>query len=307
MRISSSYLYQQNVTQMNNLMSNLAKTQQQASSGNRVLTASDDPAAAAQMLEIGKMKTANTQFASNRQNAKSTLSLVDGSLSSASNLLASVKTLAIQAGNGALDDDQRNGLAMRLRGDISQLQSLANSTDGTGKYLFAGYQASTQPFVQDPSTGVISYQGDQGQQTIEVTQDHQMATGIPGQTVFGSGDSDVFKNLTALANQLSTSMAKYPGGNTQFTADLLKSSGQIDTALTRVTTLQTMVGSNMNELDTLDSAGSTMDVTYQQMLANAGQVDIIQSISQLSQQQLALQAAQKSFVQISNLSLFSYM
>ncbi|MCX7113823.1 MAG: flagellar hook-associated protein FlgL [Proteobacteria bacterium] len=307
MRISSSTVFQQSVTQMNNLMANLAKTQQQTASGNRVLTASDDPAAAAQMLEIGKMQASNKQYTSNRQSAKNTLGLVDGSLTSVSNLLASVKTLAIQAGNAVLDDTQRNGLATQLRGDISQLQALANGTDGTGNYLFAGYQASTQPFTQNPTTGAISYQGDQGQQTIEVAQGQHMATSIPGQTVFGAGDNDAFKSLAALAKQLSTPKAQYPGGNSQFTADLQKSSGQIDGALTRVTTLQTMTGANLNELGALDSAGATLDLTYQQMLANAGQVDIVQAISQLSQQQLALQAAQKSFVQISNLSLFSYM
>jgi flagellar hook-associated protein 3 FlgL len=259
------------------------------------------------MLEIGKMQAANTQYTSNRLSAKNTLNLVDGSLTGVSNLLASVKTLAIQAGNGVLDDTQREGLATQLRGDISQLLALANSTDGTGNYLFSGYQASTQPFTQNPTTGAVSYQGDQGQQTIEVAQGQQMATGIPGQTVFGSGSGDVFKSLAALADQLSTPMAKYPGGNTQFTADLQQSSRQIDHALTAVTTLQTMTGANLNELDSLDNAGSALDLTYQKMLATTGQVDIVQAISQLSQQQLGLQAAQKSFVQINNLSLFSYI
>jgi len=307
MRITNATIFQQNVTQIGNLMANLAKTQQQASSGNRVQTASDDPAAAAQLLEIGKLQTANTQYASNRQTAKSTLSLVDGSLSGVSNLLASVITLAIQAGNGALDDTQRSGLAAQLRTNIAQLQALANSTDGTGNYLFAGYQTAAPPFSQNASTGLITYQGDQGQQSVEVGPGQQMTTNIPGQTVFGSGDSDIFQNLNALANQLNIPKAQYVGGDTQFTADLHRSSAQIDQTLTQVTTLQTMVGGNLNELDTLDNAGSSLDLTYRQMLADTGQVDIVQAISQLSQQQLALQAAQKTFVQISNLSLFSYM
>jgi len=307
MRISNSTIFQQNVTQMDNLMSNLAKTQQQISSGNRVQTASDDPAAAAQLLEISKMQTANTQYATNRTGAENTLNLTNGALTSVSNLLASAKTLAVQAGNGTLDDTQRSSLATQLRGDISQLQSLANSTNGTGNYLFSGYQTSTQPFIQNPTTGSISYQGDQGQQTVEVAQGQQMATSFSGQTVFGSGNSDIFKSLTALANQLSTPMAQYPGGNTQFTTDLQQYSSNIDQALTNVSTLQTTVGANLNQLTALDGAGSSLDVTYQQMLANTGQVDIVQAISQMSQQQLALQAAQKSFVQIANLSLFNYM
>ena len=307
MRISNSTIFQQNVTQMDNLMSNLAKTQQQISSGNRVQTASDDPAAAAQLLEISKMQTANTQYATNRTGAENTLNLTNGALTSVSNLLASAKTLAVQAGNGTLDDTQRSSLATQLRGDISQLQSLANSTNGTGNYLFSGYQTSTQPFIQNPTTGSISYQGDQGQQTVEVAQGQQMATSFSGQTVFGSGNSDIFKSLTALANQLSTPMAQYPGGNTQFTTDLQQYSSNIDQALTNVSTLQTTVGANLNQLTALDGAGSSLDITYQQMLANTGQVDIVQAISQMSQQQLALQAAQKSFVQIANLSLFNYM
>lgn len=307
MRISNSTIFQQNTSQIDKLMTGLSKSQQEVSSGKRVVTASDDPAAAARLLDIGKMQADGKQYAKNRVAAKGTLGMVDGALGNVANLLTSTKTLAVQAGNATLDDSQRKILSTQLQTHIDQLRSLANSRDGTGNYLFSGYQTSTAPYAKDPATGIISYQGDQGQPSVEVAQGLQTQTGFPGQSVFGSGDGDVFNNLSALAVQLATPMASYPGGKAKFTLDLRANMGHIDQALTNVTTVQAAVGNNLNQISSLDDAGSALDINYQAMQAETGDVDIVKAISQMTQQQLALQAAQKSFVQVSSLSLFSYM
>lgn len=307
MRISNSTIFQQNTSQIDKLMTGLSKSQQEVSSGKRVVTASDDPAAAARLLDIGKMQADGKQYAKNRVAAKGTLGMVDGALGNVSNLLTSTKTLAVQAGNATLDDSQRKILSTQLQTNIDQLRTLANSRDGTGNYLFSGYQTSTAPYAKDPATGIISYQGDQGQPSVEVAQGLQTQTGFPGQSVFGSGDGDVFNNLSALAVQLATPMASYPGGKAKFTLDLRANMGHIDQALTNVTTVQAAVGNNLNQISSLDDAGSALDINYQAMQAETGDVDIVKAISQMTQQQLALQAAQKSFVQVSSLSLFSYM
>ena len=48
MRISTSTIYSSNVTNMNNMEVQIAQTQQQISTGNRIQSPADDPTGAAQ-------------------------------------------------------------------------------------------------------------------------------------------------------------------------------------------------------------------------------------------------------------------
>jgi flagellar hook-associated protein 3 FlgL len=52
-------------------------------------------------------------------------------------------------GNGTLSDDDRASLATDLQGIRDQLMNLANSTDGNGRYIFAGYKTEAAPFDRD--------------------------------------------------------------------------------------------------------------------------------------------------------------
>ena len=67
------------------------------------------------------------------------------------------------------------------------------------------------------------------------------------------------------------------------------------------------VGSRLKEIDTLDSAGDDLDLQYASTLSGLQDLDMVKAISLFSQQQITLQAAQKSFTSISGLSLFNYI
>lgn len=81
----------------------------------------------------------------------------------------------------------------------------------------------------------------------------------------------------------------------------------IDHALETVLTARADVGANLRELDALSSAGADRDVQYQQTLSRLEDLDYNRALSLFSQQQLALEAAQKSFLKTSGLSLFSLL
>jgi flagellar hook-associated protein 3 FlgL len=95
-----------------------------------------------------------------------------------------VQTLIVGAGSGVLDDPQRQFMAAELRGRFDDLLGLANTTDGTGTFLFAGYQSTTQPFSK--TAGGVRYNGDQGQRTLQVGPQRMIALSEPGNTVFES-------------------------------------------------------------------------------------------------------------------------
>jgi flagellar hook-associated protein 3 FlgL len=81
----------------------------------------------------------------------------------------------------------------------------------------------------------------------------------------------------------------------------------LDGGLNRILETRAFVGSSLNELDSLDALGSNLHIQYQQNISQLQDLDYTKALSDLSLQQTALEAAQKSFVQVMGLSLFQYM
>ena len=299
MRISTQTLFDSGAARIGDLQSSLYKTQQQLATGRRVLTPSDDPIAAARALEVTQSQSLNTQYGTNRGYAKDSLTMVDSTLSSVTELLQNVKTTAISAGNGSLGDGERASIATALQSSLDQLVGLSNTRDGQGNYLFSGFQTTTPAFAQT-ATGV-QYQGDQGQRLIQVDSSRQMAVSSQGQAVFQGGGQDMFKTLSDLITQLNTP------GTTGLSAALATADNNLGLALNNVSSVRASVGSRLQELDALDSAGSDKNLQYSQNLSNLQDLDYTQALTDLSKQQMTLEAAQKSFVQISGLSLFKLL
>jgi flagellar hook-associated protein 3 FlgL len=298
MRISTQYLFESGGARISDLQSSLVKTQQQIATGTRILTPADDPVAAARALEVTQSQSINTQLSRNRQTAMTALTAEDSTLASVTNLLQSVQDTVTSAGNGTLSDVNRASLATTLQANLDQLVGLANTTDAQGNYVFSGYQSNTRAFVQT-ATGA-TYQGDSGQQLLQVDASRQMAIGNTGQSVFQGGGQDVFQTIKSLVTLLQTPGAPAP-------ATLATLSSSLNQSLNNVLTVRSSVGSRLNELDALNASGSDRDLQYSQTLSSLQDLDYAKAVTQLTQQQTTLQAAQQSFVKISGLSLFNYL
>jgi len=300
MRISTQTLFETGAARIGELQSGLVKTQQQIGTGRRILTPADDPVAAARALEVTQSQSLNIQYGVNRQHAKSSLGAVEGTLSSVTALLQDVKTSVIAAGNGSFSDTERGFLATELRGRFEQLLGLANSRDAMGNYLFSGFQTATPAFAETVP-GVVQYQGDQGQRLVQADATRQMAVSNPGQAVFQGGGVDVFETLNDLITLLNTP------GTAGLAAGLATANSDTDLALDHVLTVRASVGSRLQELDALDNAGEDRNLQYSQILSELQDLDYAKALTQLSQQQLILEAAQQSFVKTSGLSLFNFI
>ena len=182
MRISTSTLFSEGVASMNQLQTSLARTQAQISTGRRILNPADDPAAAARATELNQADAANTQFAANRTAATNTLSLSESILGSVTSLLQDAQALTVQAGNATLNASDLRSIAGDLSGRLQELIGLANSTDGTGNFLFSGAQGRVQPFVE--TAAGVSYQGDDVQRLIQAAPSRQIAGTDSGADIF---------------------------------------------------------------------------------------------------------------------------
>jgi flagellar hook-associated protein 3 FlgL len=374
-----------------------------------MLTPADDPAASASALLVTQADGTNAQYTTNRDAVKASTGLAEAVLQSVTTAIQDAKTMAVQAGNGTLSPADRKSVGEELQGRLDQLIALANSTDGTGNYLFSGYQGKTVPFI-NTELGV-QYMADDGQRMVQVSSSRQMALSDSGGDIFmrvknGNGtfvteatptnsgsaaigqgavtdatqitgstykltfttpttytitettakgevlpptpvppepahsyesgqafdlpgmqislvgtpdagdtftikpstNEGLFKTMSDLIKALNTTSPEGTAAtNALLTSNISKAMSGLDRGLDRVLTARASLGSRMNELDSLQATGEDLGLQYKKTLSTLQDLDYNKAISDLNRQTLSLTAAQKSFKQIADLTMFNYM
>lgn len=181
-RISTGMMYQQSINTMLAKQATLAHTQQQLSSGQRLVTAKDDPVAAGTAVGLDRAVAELERFGMNASAVQNRLGLQENALTQVGDAMARVNELVIQANNAAMGDDSRQAISTELKSIYAGLLDLANSTDGAGRYLFGGTSDGSAPFAI--AGGNVIYSGDQTQRQVEVAPDMFVADTLPGSEVF---------------------------------------------------------------------------------------------------------------------------
>jgi flagellar hook-associated protein 3 FlgL len=182
MRISTQSFY---VSAMGLQQQKLFRVQQQLATNSKFLSAGDDPVGAARALGVSQTLSENAQYATSRQRASLSLATEENALNSVTAILQNMKALTVHAGNGTLSDADRESLATTIQSGLDQLIGVANSDNGNGQYLFAGFKSGSPPFVTGAGGGV-QYVGDQGQRLMQIDVARQMSTSDDGRTIFQS-------------------------------------------------------------------------------------------------------------------------
>lgn len=164
-RVATANTYDRALFNIQQRQAQLGTSQDQLSSGKRVLRASDD-AVAATLSERTQNRLLRTESDKRGLEAsRRSLAQAEGALASATEVYARVKELVIQAGDGVLNASDRSSIANELIGLREQLLSLANQKDSAGKPLFAGLGAVNvdgQSFVEQMGTNVAMTYGADG-------------------------------------------------------------------------------------------------------------------------------------------------
>ncbi|EJM69216.1 flagellar hook-associated protein 3 [Pseudomonas sp. GM55] len=183
MRISTAQYYATTAANYSRNLNNVMKTAEQASSGVKLETAADDPVGAARLLQLEQQKAMLGQYTTNINALNTAQAQEESVLDSINNVLQKVSELAVRAGGGSLNDDDRKSIGAEVAQAEEQLLSLMNSKDANGKYIFSGASNSTQPFVKN-SDGTYSYQGDQTQLELKIGESMSLGLNDTGWDVF---------------------------------------------------------------------------------------------------------------------------
>lgn len=202
MRISTLQAFNNGVAGLQRNYANVTRTQEQISTGNRILTPADDPVASVRLLQLEQQQNVLNQYAENLTAAKNSLTQEEVSLNSANTILQRVRELAVQAGNGALSSKDRASIAAELQEREDELLGVMNTRNARGEYLFAGFQGKTQPFVRQ-ADGSYAYQGDEGQRKIQIAS----SLDIP----ISDNGKKTFVNITDAGRLQATPTGALPG------------------------------------------------------------------------------------------------
>ena len=164
------------------------ETQQQVSSGRRIVSPADDPVASARIIQVNQELSQVGQFIENANAVENRLNLAENQIQQVSTLLVRIRELAIQAGGLAMTQSDRQGIAAEIDTRLDELLDLANTRDVNGEYIFAGYQGSIQPFERTQS-GEFIYHGDDGQRLVQIASSTQIPISDSGQSIFMDIDS----------------------------------------------------------------------------------------------------------------------
>jgi len=159
------------------------RTQQQVSSGRRVLTPADDPIASTKILQLQQDLAQRDQYDRNMTAAENRLNLEEATLSSVTDALTRIQELTVNAGSGTLTIADRQAISAEIGQLEDHLAALFNTKDPNGEYIFAGFKGAAPPF-QEQANGRYEYQGDEGQRYLSIGDTTRVATGDNGKKLF---------------------------------------------------------------------------------------------------------------------------
>ncbi|MFT6051722.1 MAG: flagellar hook-associated protein 3 FlgL [Halioglobus sp.] len=194
MRLSSAQIFQQGISSILAQQSKLQQTEQQLATGRRILTPADDPVGAVQVLSITEDMKLIDQYQRSGNIAEGQLAQEETALADVGNVLNRVRELVVQANNASQSPESRRSIGTEVAAKLDELQSLANTRDASGEYIFAGFQSRTEPFSLQ--SGSYSYNGDNGQRMLQLARSTQIAVRDSGFDVFvsvpsGNGSFDI--------------------------------------------------------------------------------------------------------------------
>lgn len=318
MRLSTTMIYDQQMRGISDSQASWLKVGEQLSSGKRVVNPSDDPVAAARAVVLSQAQAQTSQYKTARTFATNSISQEETNLQQVTSVIQQAQTIVVAAANGTLSDDDRASYATQLQGIRSQLLNLANSTDGNGRYIFAGYKTDSAPFTEDATTGDITYTGGDTAISQKVDSSRTMITSHTGSQVFAAltsnavaepngdvSEANIFNTLDTAIKSLNTPVQNADDTvRDDASAALDKTSRGLKNSLNNVLKVRSELGTQLNELDNLEAKGD--DTTLNQSTEMSGLVDIdyTSTISAYTMQQTALQASYKVFSDMSGMSLF---
>jgi flagellar hook-associated protein 3 FlgL len=306
MRITTSMVQRNVLSDLNTLQSALAKTQAKAASQKEITRPSDDPFKTTQAMGLRANIGANEQFVRNIQDAQGWQDSTESSLDSITQYIGRAHDLLVEGATDTADANARLALASEIDQIIQGVKETANGNFG-GKYIMSGTATSVAPYkLGDDDT----YQGDMGGLdpavagiVREIGPGVTLSINTVGVELLGDGrtnptDGKLLNALRDVSDHLKANDgAALRGG------DMTNLQTQLDSVLT----IRARNGAQTNRLDAASTRLDQITGTLTNQLSNTEDADIAKTMIDFNSQSAAYQAALKAGANIVQSSLMDFL
>ncbi len=304
MRITNAQITATMHNSMNGNSAQLGKIMQQLATNKRMLLPSDDPIASVRVMRVQREEASLDQYRKNIDNVSGSLSIQEANLKSISDAILNVRDRLLWAANGSNTSEDLAAIAGELENIEKTLFTATNVRDEEGRYLFSGTLSDTPSVTYDAATETYSVTGNDKYRQAAVANGVLVEENVTALNIFGAG-MDMLNELHTVVTMLKDPAldASDPAVGTQIRATI----DQLDVTHSNLLGNITELGGRQNTLTLLSDSNDEVSLVNKKIEGELSQLDYAGATIDLNNYQLALQATQKTYLKINQLSLFSLL
>lgn len=300
MRIASTQYHTTMNTALQDASGRLEYVMQQMASGLRIQHPSDDPVNSVRVSRLTREEAALDQYRANIDALRSRLQqnevVMDGMVSD----LLQGRDLLVWAADGGNTSQDVQAMAGSLLALRDSLFYSANSKDQEGRYLFSGTATATAAISYNTAAPVGARYSFTGNTDLQ-------------QVVIGNGVTEAanvtLQDMAAQLNLMDSTVATLSTTGVDINDPLVQANVRatldgFDTALDFVNAEIAGLGGAQNMLETMQQNHANVSLSNQQSMITLGQLDYGDAAVKLNGYTTAVQATQKAYAKVSQLSLF---
>jgi flagellar hook-associated protein 3 FlgL len=302
-RITNSMVSGQVLSDINDVYTRLAQTQEKLSSGKEITKPSDNPYETSRALSLSNSLEGTQQYQRNVEDGQSWQQITETALSSINDATQRARELVVQAANGTNDTVSRSAIADEIDQLVESVKGSANAQYG-GRYVLSGTKTDTAPYVLGGSPANDAYQGDSGAVYREIGPNVSVQINAVGSNLLGNGvpgDGGLISVLRQISTDLRSGTTA--AANALGTTDLRA----LDTGLSNITQTRAVIGATTNRLTTADSRLQEVEQSTTSLLSNTTDADMAKTMIDFSTQQAVFQSALKAGANIVQASLLDFL
>jgi flagellar hook-associated protein 3 FlgL len=306
-RVATNGQMQVLLSQIMQATANLDKTQEQVASG-KVATDYTGIGSKTAALEAARSASARADsYQSVTQIALNQVNLQDTQMTAISNLASQMR----QALTQAVANNDASTLMTTASGVFDQLSQVLNSQDANGNYIYGGGKDDQPPVVPTSLSDLTSlasasdaFANGNLPRSVTVADGQTMKIGI----LASDAGQQLMQVLKDVADFNAGSNGNFGTGLTVAQSGFL--TNEIQSAKASGEAVNNVAAANgqaYQQLQTASDNQQTLSTLYKGFVSNIEDVDMGKAVTQLNQNQVALQAALQVTSQLNSISLLNYL
>lgn len=287
MRVTTQMSVDTLVSNLDRSFERITKFQNSLSSGTRLNTLSDDPAAVERSLGLRAELRNSEQFRKNIDDGVGWLQLSEATLNEMEGLFVEAGGLAVQGASDTYNTQQRRAIADQVDQFLEHSLNLSEARY-RGRYIFGGTQTSDPPYKaeRDANGSIVALKAQVdtgGSIEREVSDGIIMQVNTPGKDLF-EGDNNAFAVLVELRDAL----------RADDTRKVQASLTSLAKVRENISSARGLVGARVNRMEITRNVLDRVSAEMTAVLSADEDTDLADTIVNLRQEQDVFQAALSS-------------